>query len=421
MTDGNRRLCLLINDLARAGAETQLVELALALSVRGYAVEILLLKTRNDFADPLSQAGIPVTALNRAGWWDLGVVFRLYRYLRRSRPDVLHCFLFLSNLLGVTAGRLAGVATIVVSQRCSYQAMLRPFWRRVARWSHRRADRVIVNSKATWREEIAAGLSLGRIRCIPNGVRFSAEDPPDRRELGLPEGPLVLSVGQLEAIKGHRWLLDAWPAVHASCPGATLVLLGDGSLRRSLEARARRAGVGSSVRFLGFRAPAPFLLACDFLVQPSLSEGMPNAVLEAMAAGRAVVATAVGSLPELIVDRETGILVPPRNAEALGQAILSMLNDPKRCVAMGDAARRCARDRFSTGRMVAFTEEAYLELVPRWAVPALGPWGPTRRLPAYRTAVGRRQRLARPEIEPGSAGVRPLPRSVATPRTTRAR
>ncbi len=421
LTRTNPRLCLLINDLARAGAETQLVELALALSASGHAVEIVLLKQRNDFADILGQAGIPVTLLGRAGWWDLGVAYRLFRHLRRAQPDVLHSFLFLSNLLGVLAGRLAGVKSIVASQRCSYQGMLRPPWRWLARWSHRRADRVIINSRAAWREEVAAGLPADRADCIPNGVRPSTVLPPNRHQLGLPEGPVVLSVGQLEAIKGHRWLLDAWSAVHASCPEATLLLLGDGSLRQKLVARARRNGLGDSVRFLGFRAPAaPYLLACDFLVQPSLSEGMPNAVLEAMVAGRAVVGTATGGLPELVVDQETGLLVPPRDSAALSQAILWLLRDPLRCAAMGDAARRRARDGFSMAQMVALTESAYRKHAQRWPALSRLVWLRSRP-PTYRIAFGRRGRLPRAERDPGIAAAPPLPGPASGPRTTAAR
>jgi len=336
------------------------VELALGLKARAYWVEVVLLKARNDFSPALAAAGVPVTALRRAGWWDVAVLWRLYRHLRRARPDVLHSFLFLANLAAVMAGRFAGVPRVVVSLRCSYEAMLGRFWRRVARWSHWRADRVIVNSGATRREEVAAGFPPERLDHVPNGVRLAADPAPERRALALPEGPLVLSVGQLEAVKGQRYLIEAWPAVRAAVPNATLLLLGNGSLRAELEEWTRRTGVAASVHFLGFRElTLPYLLACDLLVQPSLTEGMPNSVLEAMAARRPVVATRTGGLPELVSDGETGILVPPADPQALAGAIVALLADSERRATMGEAAARRVREQFSVERMVTLTEDAY--------------------------------------------------------------
>jgi glycosyltransferase involved in cell wall biosynthesis len=336
------------------------VELALGLKARRHWVEVVLLKARNDFSPGLAEAGVPVTALRRAGWWDVAVLWRLYRHLRHARPDVLHSFLFLANLAGVMAGRFAGVPRVVVSLRCSYEAVLGRFWRRVARWSHWCADRVIVNSEAARREEVEAGFPRERLDYVPNGVPLAADPAPERSALQLPEGPLVLSVGQLEAVKGQRYLIDAWPAVRAAVPGATLLLLGNGSLRAELEEWTRRKGVAASVQFLGFREPAlPYLLACDLLVQPSLTEGMPNAVLEAMAARRPVVATRTGGLPDLVSDGETGVLVPPADPHVLACAIVGLLADPDRRAAMGEAAGRRVRDHFSVEQMVTLTEEAY--------------------------------------------------------------
>jgi glycosyltransferase involved in cell wall biosynthesis len=356
--DPTPRVCLLIGDLARGGAETQLVELALGLKGRRYSVEIVLLKERNDFAPELAKAGVGVTALHRTRW-DVAVLWRLYRHLRNTRPDVLHSFLPVANLAGVVAGRAARVPRVLVSIRCSYEATLGPVWRRVARWSHRRADRVIVNSEAALREEIEAGFPPERLDYVPNGIRLARSPTPSRAALDLPAGPLVLSVGQLEAIKGHRDLIDAWATVRAAVPDAILLLVGAGSLRAELEESTRRQGVASSVLFLGFRKPRPFFAACALLVQPSVSEGMPNAVLEAMAARRPVVATRVGGIPEVVSEGETGVLVPPADPPALARAIVGLLADPKRRTVMGEAAWHRVRDRFQAERMVTLTEGAY--------------------------------------------------------------
>jgi glycosyltransferase involved in cell wall biosynthesis len=354
------RVSLLISDLARAGAETQLVELALGLDRRRWDVEIVLLKSRNDFAEPLARAGIPVLALGRRGPLDLGALRRLARHLHERRPDVLHASLFLANLHAVLATRRAAVPALVLSVRSCYETTLPPLWRRVARLSHRAADRLIANSRAALEEEARAGFPRERLVHVPNGLRLTAEPPLPRAALGLPEGPLVLALGQLDPVKGHRHLLAAWPEVQSRHPTARLALVGAGPLRAELEHSARGLGVS----FLGFRSPATaHLAACDLFVQPSLSEGLPNAVLEAMAQGRAVIGSRVGGIPELVEHDVTGLLVSAADPAALAAAIVELLGDPERRARLGAEGRRRVAQRYSVEAMVAATERVWLELL----------------------------------------------------------
>lgn len=358
--NARRRIAFLVNDLARAGAETQLVALATGLSRDRYEVEIILVKERNDFSAELAAAAIPVTPLRRRGPGDVAVAYRLYRTLRRRPPDILHSYLFFSNLMACLVARRARVPVLIVSQRASYDRMLPPFWRRVARWCHRRADRVIVNAEATRAEELAAGGDPDRHVTIPNGVPVPCALDVRRTDLGLPEGLLVVCLGQLSAFKGHDTLLHAWPHVLTRSPDARLALVGDGAFRRNLERQAARLGVAGSVSFLGHRHPAaPYLAAADLVVQPSTSEGMPNAVLEAMASGRAVVATRAGGTAEVVLDGETGRLVRPGDARALAAAIGDLLADPGQRSALGAAGRRRVETRFTTAAMVTATEAVY--------------------------------------------------------------
>lgn len=355
------RVLFVINDLARAGAETQLVELVLRLDPRRFDRRIVLLKERNDFADRLSAAGIPVHPLRRRGWWDLGLFWRLGRSMRAWRPDVVHSHLFLSNTVTAPVARLAGVPTLILSQRCSYDATVPPHWRRVARWTHRLADRVLVNSRAALEEERRAGADASRLIYIPNGITQPDGPTSSRGDLGLPDGPLVVSVGQLEELKGHHDLVAAWPEVAHAHPTARLALVGDGPRRSALEAQARILGVEDSVLFLGSRPDGRrYAAAADVFVQPSLTEGMPNAVLEAMAAGRPVVATGVGGTPELVIDGVTGVLVAPAEPEALARAIRILLDDAARRERLGAAAALRAREAFSADAMRAEVERAYV-------------------------------------------------------------
>jgi len=360
------RVLYVINDLARAGAETQLVELVRRLDRVAFEPSVVLLKARNDFAEELTAAGVPVAALGRRGWWDVGVVWRLAREVQRFRPHVVHSWLFLANLVSALAVRRGSGRHLIVSQRCSYEAMAGLGWRRVARWSHRRADCVIVNSRAALEEEAAAGHPRSCLVYIPNGVGEPAPPAANRSALGLPAGPLVVCVGQLAHIKGHHVLVEAWPAVGKAVPGAQLVLVGAGPQRGALEERARNLGVSGTIVFAGFRARAgPFMAFADVFVQPSLSEGMPNAVLEAMAASRPVVASSVGGIPELIVDGESGILVPPSDPHALAAAVARLLVDRALAVRLAAAAAKRARELFSFDRALAETEALYRSLTAR--------------------------------------------------------
>jgi len=360
------RVLYVINDLARAGAETQLVELVRRLDSSAFEPLIVLLKSRNDFAEELTAAGVPVAALGRRGWWDVGVVWRLAREVQRFRPHVVHSWLFLANLVSALAVRRGSGRHLIVSQRCSYEATAGPGWRWVARWSHRRAECVIVNSRAALEEEAAAGHPRSCLVYIPNGVGAPAPSPTSRSALGLPAGPLVVCVGQLERIKGHHVLVEAWPAVGAAVPGAQLVLVGAGPQRDALDERARNLGVSGTIVFAGFRARAmPLIASADVFVQPSLTEGMPNAVLEAMAASRPVVASLVGGIPELIVDGESGILVPPADPHALATAVARLLVDRALAVHLATAATKRARELFSFDRVLAETEALYRSLTAR--------------------------------------------------------
>jgi glycosyltransferase involved in cell wall biosynthesis len=353
------RVLYVINDLARAGAETQLVELATGLDPAAYARAIVVLKDRNDFAERLAAAGVDVLPLRRSGWWDAGLPLRLRRVIHDWRPDVVHAFLFLANTITAPVARAMGVP-VVVSQRCSYEATLPSPWRRVARWAHRRADRVTVNSRAALAEELAAGADATRTVYVPNGVVPDTAPPATRAALGLPEGPLVVSVGQLEEVKGHHVLLAAWPEVVRAHPEARLVLVGDGPARAGLEAQARTLGVTGNVTFLGFRPDGRrYAAAADVFVQPSLTEGMPNAVLEAMAAARPVVATRVGGAVDLIEDGVAGLLVPASAPAELSSALVELLANPARRAGLGRAAARHVADRHGFAGVTAAVEAVY--------------------------------------------------------------
>jgi glycosyltransferase involved in cell wall biosynthesis len=229
------------------------------------------------------------------------------------------------------------------------------------------AGAIVVNSKAVGRRFARASC---KVRCIPNGVdlaRFAPRpaSPTLRASLGLPGGaPVVASVGRFVAFKGYNHLLEAARLVCEAAPNTHWLLVGDGELRGDLESHCRRLGLEQRVRFAGWREDVPEILAlADLFVLPSLGEHFGRVLIEAMAMGKAVVATDAGGVPEVVLNRETGLLVPPAQPEALAAAVLALLRDPARARRLGEAGRLRAEAEFGLARHVEAVEVLYEELL----------------------------------------------------------
>lgn len=346
--------CLVvINDLARAGAEKQATLLACGLKALGWSISVVVIKQRNDFAEPLAAAEIPVTSLGRRGPFDLGVVPRLRNAIREASPDVVISFLFLANLLTVLASRsMSRRPAIVLSVRASYRFTLTRPQRLVARVAHRGADLTLFNSTSALREEEAGCPKVGQVGYLPNAVSTTSTKAVDWSAVGVDAERVVLSVGQFETVKGHHVLIEAFATVREASPTARLVLVGQGPQEGRLRALALARGLSEHVTFLGHRPdPLPFMAGADVFVQPSLSEGMSNALMEAMSLGRCIVATRVGAAVDLIDDGIEALLTPP-NARDLALAIVRALADPALRARLGEAAQKRAED-FSADRIVS--------------------------------------------------------------------
>jgi glycosyltransferase involved in cell wall biosynthesis len=255
---------------------------------------------------------------------------------------------------------------------------VRERWRRgrlkrsylVDRLAARFVDRFIAVSRANARYLVEEkGLPAHKVVVVENGCelqRFAAEPAPARQELGLSaQDRVLLVVGRLEPQKGHRVLLEALPAVRAEFPSARLVCIGEGTERPALEEQARRLGLDGAVRFAGFRADVDrWLAAADVVVLPSFYEGLPLAAIEALAARRAVVATAVDGTPEVVVEGRTGLTVPPGDAPALTAAIARVLRDPTLARRLGERGREWVEERFDAQRQVRQTERLYDDAFP---------------------------------------------------------
>jgi len=216
-------------------------------------------------------------------------------------------------------------------------------------------------------------LRANRIITIPNGVRFkpAAAESTLRAELGLaPDDRLVVAVGNLYPVKGHRYLLDAVARLAGEHPNLHVAIAGRGELAATLQEQAAALGIGERLHVLGLRPDvANVLAAADLFALPSLSEGLPLALLEAMFAARPIVASAVGDVPVALASGAVGLLVPPGDSAALAGALQRLLVQPFEAQRLGHSAQARAAAEYGIGRMVQRYAELYGRLLARWREP----------------------------------------------------
>jgi glycosyltransferase involved in cell wall biosynthesis len=285
--------------------------------------------------------------------------------LRSENATIFHAHLVwpVACSYGLIAAALFRVPGILATQQL-FAPIETAHDRRLQKLVSLGVHRYIAVSESLARELRPLVLRPGRVVVVHNSVAsagFHGAPPAALRQSLTRNGePLVLTLARLDPQKGLPYLLEA----AKSLPGATFAIAGDGRDRAALEEQARSLGLGGRVRFLGYRDDIPDLLAaCDLFVLPSLFEGLPISVLEAMAAGKPVVATRIGGTDEAVENGVTGFLVPPRDPAALADAVKRMLADPAAGRRMGEAGRARALAEFSAQAMVSKTTRLYEELV----------------------------------------------------------
>ncbi|MGC9398865.1 MAG: glycosyltransferase [Anaerolineae bacterium] len=362
---------LLITELNVGGAERIVAQLASRLPRDRYNVKVACLYDPEAVGADIRAAGIAVIHLDMRSKLDLRAPYRLFRLLREQNIHILHAHLFHANLLAATIGRLTRIPVIIATRHSvEIGGGHREWINRLVRSSH---DAVVTVSREVYEAELRrSGTDPGKLVMIPGGVRLSDFDEivqasPERLRDGWgiqPQSYLIGTVGRFVEPKGYPHLLDAMVRIQAHLPDVKALLVGDGVLRPAMEEKAHALGLSDSVIFTGIRRDVPEILALlDVFVLPSLWEGLPLALLEAMAAGLPVVATRVGGVPEVVVDGVTGLLVPPRDPHALADAILRLLRDPALRRRMGEAGRARVAAHFSVEQMVRKIEALYEQLL----------------------------------------------------------
>lgn len=368
ITARSETVALMLESDGPGGAENMLLQLAEELQRRGYGVcPVLPAKGLGWLAAECRKRGFEPETFSLRRPLDWRCLRGLIEVLRRREVDVVHSHEFTMAFYGAAAARWLRKPHVITMH--GGQRVLSHWRRRIAfRWAMRRSRAVAAVSGATRQLFLdALHLTPDAITVVHNGI---VPPPPGnpaavRRELGLAEGEvLIVSVGNLYPVKGHAVLLEALVrlAERTDLPPWRMALAGRGRETEPLKRFAEEHGLGRRIHFLGHRADVPDILAAaDVWVMPSLSEGLPLALLEAMFAGKAIVASAVGGIPEVIVSERDGLLVPPRDPAALAAALGRVIASPDVRAALGRAARERAASGFSVAHMTDDYERLYAE------------------------------------------------------------
>jgi len=373
---GRRRVLFFIPTMGLGGTQRQLLTALKHLDRTQWDPELVMLDDPDKFFEPaVRELGVPVTYLNdrRRGYWMLPVTWRLFRHLRSRPCNVLHGWLHQAAAWAAIAGTLAGIPTIIGSLRSERPARMPWFF---SRWQ--RGLDILTAPMQTWLIANSNAVRLEhrrwafvpdrKLRTIYNGIDVNGASSPDgvqrsrlRADLHLPSGaPCIGMIGRLSPEKDHGTFLRAAQLIRAKQPEARFLIVGSGPVRAAIESEIRRMGLDDRVMVLGDRKDVPALLGLmEVLVLTSTTEGFPNVLLEAAAAGTPVVTTAAGGAVEVVLDGKSGFVVPCEAAAAVAERVIMLLDDPALRKRLGEASRERVRTCFSAERMTAALEACY--------------------------------------------------------------
>jgi glycosyltransferase involved in cell wall biosynthesis len=377
------RVLLFSNTTARYGVEEYILQLLHGFDRQLFSPHLACTPQLAELIRPDLPLDVQVFPLTLDSLTNCAGAIRLGQILRKQKIQILHSHMFRASLFASPIGRLCRVPLILETSHG------RELWRKgwikshffIDRFAARFVDYVIAVSESTAQYLVEEkGLPRGKIVVMRCAVNLKEFDPsrraPDglKRSLGFAEDdPVLVVLARLEPQKGHRVLLEAMPLILQEHPNARLVCVGDGALRAELEELVATKGLTRHVRFVGRRRDVrEWLALADLTVLPSFHEGLPLAVIESLAAGRPVVATAVDGTPEVVLDGKTGLTVPAGDPGRLAEAVNRTLGDPLRARAMAQAGRELVLREFGVANLVDATQTLYLQAL-RVKVGGLGP------------------------------------------------
>jgi glycosyltransferase involved in cell wall biosynthesis len=351
------------------GGEAQVVGLLTYLNQKGHD-NALLTHPRGrlfEYCRKLEVKTLPLVIRNDL---DFRPIVSLRRLIREEKYDIVHLHTKRAHALSLWLPRGAHSPKYVVTRRMDYPEKRRWCTRHLY---NRRVDGVVAISRTILDLLVSAGVDSQRVRLIHSGIDARRFEVLPSESSSSQDVSVVGTVAALEERKGHRFLLEAAARLKQQGARVRYFLAGDGSLRAELKGMAQRLNLSDDVKFFGFNSDIPvFLSTIDIFVLPSLHEGLGVAALEAMAAGKAVVASRVGGLAELVVDSVSGLLVSPGDAEGLASAIAKLIRDKSLAREMGLKGRERVHEHFTLERMAMKNEAYYYDLLKGVDVALIG-------------------------------------------------
>ena len=356
----------LVNGFAIGGGELKLLELVAKLNKDKYNVIVCSVGQGGPLQDDFEKVSSKVYVFSKVHRFDFSLILKVVKLMKREQINIVQTTLFYADVIGAAAAWLAKVPVVI-----SWDVVTHPFNKLHSTAYHlaqRNMNRVITVSDAINRQVVKERkVDPTKVKTIHYGVdhtkykSYSDTSVMKRKEFGFKKDDVILgTVARLTEQKGHKYLIEAAYAITRKFPKVKFAFIGDGPLRQNLQQQISHLGLDSHFSFLGFRNDIPEIVGMlDVFVLPSLYEGLPNVVLEVMACGKPVVATAVDGTPEAVTDGTTGILVPPRDPQALETAIIELLSDHNRRFIMGQEARKRMETIFSLDKQVEKFEKLY--------------------------------------------------------------
>lgn len=370
-------LMYVVNELCRASTNFLVRDLVANLDTDRYECHVGCVKgDGNSMSAEVEAAGATVASFCRSGGSQTTAIPALARYMRDHGVQIVHTHVLKADLAGAVAARLAGVPLLVSTKHNTEFLPGQGGWllRRTFHWPSMYLPDHLITVSESMRREILARMHFhpDRVTAIRNGIDprpYQRQDARERyrAELGLADDAVaVCYLGRLVAGKGIELLLRVAKGLEVAQPNLRYIIAGDGGLRGRLEEMARDLSITDRVTFTGFRQDVPEILsACDIFALPSIAEGLPLSLLEAMAAGKVAVVSALGGNMEVVEDGVNGVLLPQNDEQALAATLVALAADPGRRAALGRAARETVWRHFSTERMVGAYDRVYQSLLAR--------------------------------------------------------
>ena len=380
------RVAFVIGSAEVGGAEHLMLSLMRRLSTDEFECSIIC-PSSGPLVARYAEVAVRVGTVGQRSFLNPVAILRIAALLRRWRIEVVHTCLYGSDAGGILAARLAGVPRVIshivghnfyVTEEQGWRLARKRLWSWMYRGVYALSDQLIAVSEAVKRDLVCRGgikVPAAKIVIIRHALSgeetlaVSAKQVEEvKRRYGIPEGSVVIAtIASLIPLKGHRYLIEALPGLVRSVPSLRCLLVGDGPHRPAVEQLVRRLRLTDHVVLTGVLDDArrnAILQLSRVVVLPSLSEGLPVSLLEAMAFGKPVVATAAGGIGEVVDDGVTGLLVPPRDPHALASALRQVLSDDALAERMGRAGRRRIEEVFPMNALGGRMRELYRALVP---------------------------------------------------------